>query len=294
MSASAHGQTPPRVLVVYFSGTGNTEFVVRTLSEQLVAGGLNLESWPLESLAPDALPGHDLLAVGYPVYGFRPPAHLLRFLRGLSAGEARPAAVLNTHAMLPGNANVHAAQRLIERDYRLVGHTGIRMPGSDRLAFAEHTSRTVRQALTRDYTHMPQLDSLCLAIRRALGPSEATGANAASRPHPGRFAAIGERALSGTLERLERRMRSSLFATDRCIGCAYCAAVCPVEAIRIDQGRPAFSPECILCLRCLHNCPQEAIQAGAKTMGAFRWRGPAGDYRPPRRSGMPNTDGRGT
>lgn len=53
---------------------------------------------------------------------------------------------------------------------------------------------------------------------------------------------------------------------DSCIGCDLCARKCPVQAIRMENGRPVWvQAQCVLCLGCLHRCPRFAIQYGKHT-----------------------------
>ena len=62
------------------------------------------------------------------------------------------------------------------------------------------------------------------------------------------------------------RKTASLSVTENCIGCGLCEKKCPVDAIRIKNGKPVWVKEkCAMCLGCLHRCPEFAIQRGEKT-----------------------------
>jgi len=46
----------------------------------------------------------------------------------------------------------------------------------------------------------------------------------------------------------------------RCIGCENCAAICPVGAVRIQDGKAEVQDtKCVECCACLYDCPVEAI-----------------------------------
>jgi NAD-dependent dihydropyrimidine dehydrogenase PreA subunit len=51
--------------------------------------------------------------------------------------------------------------------------------------------------------------------------------------------------------------------SDKCINCAACEPVCPVEAISAGDGKYVIDAEtCIDCGACEPVCPVEAISAG--------------------------------
>lgn len=55
--------------------------------------------------------------------------------------------------------------------------------------------------------------------------------------------------------------------TDACTSCGLCAKVCPLDNIRIENGRPKWLGHCTTCDACYHNCPVNAIRFGKATEG---------------------------
>lgn len=61
---------------------------------------------------------------------------------------------------------------------------------------------------------------------------------------------------------------SKFEVSDACISCGTCEKDCPVDAIKIEDGKPVWVKDsCLLCLRCIHACPTNAIDYGKKTKG---------------------------
>ncbi|MBP2691549.1 MAG: EFR1 family ferrodoxin [Muribaculaceae bacterium] len=51
----------------------------------------------------------------------------------------------------------------------------------------------------------------------------------------------------------------------RCVGCGKCATACPMENITMSEGQPVWHSRCALCLRCYHICPCDAVEYGKAT-----------------------------
>jgi ferredoxin len=51
---------------------------------------------------------------------------------------------------------------------------------------------------------------------------------------------------------------------DACTGCGICAALCPVNAIEIIDGKAQVGLACEYCQRCAAVCPEKAIRTNGR------------------------------
>ncbi len=45
----------------------------------------------------------------------------------------------------------------------------------------------------------------------------------------------------------------------KCSGCGACKDVCPVEAIKIEEGKAVINSDCVECGACISQCSNQAI-----------------------------------
>ena len=57
-------------------------------------------------------------------------------------------------------------------------------------------------------------------------------------------------------------------ATEDCVSCGACAALCPVRAIDKDDPRQVDGETCISCMRCVSVCPQNARKLDPNKLAA--------------------------
>ena len=270
-----------KLLILYFSGTGNTDYVARYLARQLDRTPIEIELRSMEWQPAEALTDFDLLVVGFPVYAADSPGLVQTYLRRLPAGDERGASVFCTKGAYAGRAVQRNLRRLDSRGYVPLGGGSILMPGTDGLSMVGKDSWMARKALEKDYEHLKDADRLAGEMAARLRELlDGQPAEALRNPLPRRpIGELSDGAWAAAYRASERFCRSRLHADHRCEGCGLCSRVCPVENVELRDNHASFAEQCILCLRCLHTCPQEAIQIAGFTVDKMRWRGPKGDFK---------------
>ena len=47
--------------------------------------------------------------------------------------------------------------------------------------------------------------------------------------------------------------------TEKCDGCSTCVDMCPMIAIKVEDGKAVISEECTECGICIDECPEGAL-----------------------------------
>jgi ferredoxin len=271
-----------KLTILYFSGTGNTDYVARYLSCKLDHPPIEVELRSLEQQPAETLAGFDVLAVGFPVFGCDSPRLLQAYLEELPPGEGCGAFVFCTKGAVAGNAVRNTLRRLVGRGYVPLGGASVGMPGSDGLAFMGKDSWMARMAREKDYDHLKAADGLAVQMEEVLaGLASGRPAESFRRSLPLSISGLMlDWAWALTYEWFGNYLQSRFWADERCTACGLCTRICPVENIELRRERPVFGERCVLCMRCIHNCPEEAIQLGKATANKLRWHGPKGDFKP--------------
>jgi len=271
-----------QILILYFSGTGNTHYAAHYLARRLERFPLEVLVCSIEQVPPDKLPAFDILGVGFPVHGGEAPIPLAAYIRSLPPGDGRGAFAFCTKGAFAAGASRRVLRRLTEQGYIPLGETGVNMPGIDLLPFLAKDSWLLRKMVEKDYNHLKPLDRLAsrigeiaLAIKQGDDPTEF---KIQLPTLPG--SKTIEKLWIKLYDRMAIWLRGKFYADERCNLCRLCVRACPAGNIQVVDGRIRFGDRCYLCLRCLHQCPQEAIQLGQGTVGKARWRGPMGDFNP--------------
>ncbi len=60
-------------------------------------------------------------------------------------------------------------------------------------------------------------------------------------------------------------LAKDFYSTEQCIGCGKCVKLCPLNNIELENGKPVWNENCTHCMACIGNCPTQAIEYGTIT-----------------------------
>ena len=193
------------------------------------------------------------VGIVFPVHGWMPPTPVLKFCSMLHV----PPGVYR-YAVCTCGDDCGKAMDFFARAFAVDAAWSVQMPNT--------------------YVPMFNLDAddVCrgkIAAARRLLPSIARSVLAARsvcQVHEGHFPRLKSYILYPLFCRFCIRPHR-LRAEDGCVSCGRCVSSCPMQNIRLVDGRPVWGDDCIHCMACLHRCPKQVIQCGKATRSKGRY-----------------------
>ncbi len=268
-----------KVVIFYFSGTGNTWWVSQQLAQAFRAKKAEVSVISIERVTPNEadlqIVDADLIGFGYPIYGSDLPQIMKDFIGHLSKVQAQPTFVYCTQWLWSGDGARVGASFLEPQGFKIKWGTHFLMPNNvclpiPLLPFTNDKERMQGQ-LRRASRRVNQFVNAMIR-----GKQVRKGFNY--------FAQI-----LGAFQRVPFRkgfaaMRDSISFDDiRCTRCKLCVQYCPVSNIEVEDGTLLTKGNCILCLRCYNFCPVSAVTFQGKKHNHKKgepFRGPVEGFRP--------------
>ncbi|MDE6485151.1 MAG: EFR1 family ferrodoxin [Duncaniella sp.] len=234
-------------MIVYFSGTGNSRAVAKTLA------GLLDEKVSFIFPAPD-LSGEERVIWVTPVYSWGLPPVMVDAIRSAVCKKGSRHFLVATHGDDLGNTHRQWRRIISEKGLDPVAAYSVTMPNTYvSLPFFDVDSPEVEKAKLEA---MPRrVDEIALMIR---------GEKRCDDVVRGAFPGFKSSVIYPVF--IRKALSAKPFrVNDRCTSCHKCERECPMQNITFTDGRPVWHDNCAGCLGCYHICPVHAIDRGSAT-----------------------------
>ncbi len=244
-------------MILYFTGTGNSRYAANRLGAALGDTVVSVHTY-IRQKTPGVFASEAPYVFVTPTYAWRMPRIVRAFLETASFSGSRDAYFVLTCGDGAGNAAADAERLCRQKGLAFRGLLPVVMPENYIAMFpvpeAEEARRILRAA-------EPVIDAAADAVR--------TG-----QPFPLRRAGLMDRLLSGAVNPVFYAAvvhDGGFYTTENCTGCGRCAALCPLENIRLCEGRPVWNGNCTHCMACISACPTGAIEYKKASRGKPRY-----------------------
>ncbi len=253
---------PEKIIIYYFSGTGNAEAVSQWFSmvseemevacELIHLGKADRKNIPV----PEK---NTLIGFISPTHGFNFPPIMFHFILRFPRGMKNPVFIFNTRAglklhklFLPGLSGMALyfnAIILMLKGYRIRALKSVDLPSNWISVHPGVRRKVVDSMIEREKRRTKIFAGKILEGKRVFRGLVPVIIDIAVTPIAFLYYLIGRFFLAKTF-----------FASHDCTDCGLCDKSCPVKAIKIVDQRRFWSWKCESCMQCMNICPERAIE----------------------------------
>ncbi|MDR1231335.1 MAG: EFR1 family ferrodoxin, partial [Spirochaetaceae bacterium] len=241
-------------IVFYFSGTGNSFKVAKTISNEL-------ENCAIVSMAKpfSFTKQYDSIGFVYPVYFWGLPRIVIEFIKNINLKNNKNAYYYSvaTYGGIAGNA-VYQIYEL------LLNIHAIKLNYSQKLhMFANYVAAYDMSNKTEAITK--KSNKKLIPIINAIKTKKNNKVSTLTKI----FESMNKKFVETVLD-----MDKDFSVNTNCTGCGLCKKMCPVHNIEMLNNKPQYKHHCEQCMACIQFCPQKAINYKNLTQNRRRYTNP--------------------
>lgn len=247
-------------MVLYFSSTGNTEFIANEIAKRINDESLNLLE-RIKNNDTSNIHSDKPFIVCLPVYVCTIPTFLIKFLKKLELSGNKFVYFIFTSGGYAGMSTSKARSIARHHHLKYLGRAEFKMPRNYLVSghYPPNTKEEIKERIESSYK---KIDSVVDTIKNNGKLKER---------HVWLFEKLIILPFVPIWSKLKFKTKD-FYVNDKCTGCGKCAKVCPLNIIEIDNKKPVWKKtHCTHCVSCLQNCPFEAIEFKDKTEGKPRY-----------------------
>jgi ferredoxin len=234
------------MLMLYFSGTGNSKYIAERFAQAMNGACHSIE----EAIDFDGLfASHDTLGFCYPIYCSRVPRILRDFVIQHQASVLTKKLIIFCTQMGFSGDGARAFTDIIPiKTSQVIYAEHFTMPNNVPNLWVTPlaSEKTVQKYISKAHK---KIEKIAEDIKN--GVVKRRGFNIGSRilglPQGLMFPAI------------ERKYKSGVRIGEGCTGCGVCVKICPMDNFAVDNGKVIGKGNCTLCYRCTNACPSMCV-----------------------------------
>lgn len=246
-----------KYLIHYFSGTGNTYHLAKKIESELKSKGYEVHLLNIEKEQNTRLDDYKVHIFCFPIYGFGTPSIMLRYISKLKVENGGKASIVCTSAGTKGQALSHVKHLLSQKGFDVFS--------TDLVVYTYNWTQILppKSKETEERVFKAAEDRIVKIANKITNcESSSKGTNI--------VVLMVSWVVFTIFSKLGRRILGRTFIADNsCTSCGKCKNVCPVKAIKMSNGRPAWNINCENCQRCINMCPQKSIQLSIAKLALF-------------------------
>lgn len=235
------------IVIFYFSGTGNSKYIAQLFSENLNCQCVNIEN---DTGFSEIINNSDAISFCYPIYGSRPPRIMRDFvIKYKNCLSGKKLIIFCTQMLFSGDGARSLTDSIKDIKYDVIYAEHFNMPNNinNFFLFPIYSDKKNEKCYVKARQKM---DRVCADIKKEIIVKR--GFNIFSR-------------LLGLTQGvfvpfIENMGKDGVFINNSCNGCGLCVGACPVDNLKLSEGKAAALGNCMMCYRCTNLCPQMAIK----------------------------------
>lgn len=258
--------------LVYFSSTGNTQFLTEKSAELIKEAGHEVVMFEALTGNIEEIISGDIIGLHFPIWGSEAAKPMQLFLHQLVKTPKKLSVyMISNCAKMPGNGTAFEAKWLAKESHGKIDtfYThNLFMPCNFNIGIfnLHQTPKKIQSLIDAALSELKKSIEAILAHQHSIdkGPSLLKPIFPIIRHVEPLF-----------LRHLGKKLHAD---SDLCIRCRMCVKICPVENIELNSDNNIeYHDHCVFCLKCYNFCPKLAINVGKKTADTekyTRYRGP--------------------
>ena len=244
-------------MILYFSGTGNSEYVAKRIGKVVNDTVVNLLD-KIRDRDYSEIHSERPWVIVAPIYAWRIPKIVEEWMLWTPFSGNKDIYFVTTCGDSCGNAAVYAKQICIPKKLIFKGFTTLVMPENYIAMFNAPNKEKAMEIIDRQEKRITTIGRYIKA----------------ERDFPKVRMGLKEDLMSGIVNDLFYPVfvhAKKFYATDDCISCGICESLCPLTNIHLVDGKPVWGDHCTHCMACICKCPKEAVEYGKISIGKPRY-----------------------